>query len=287
MIKMKPASYDSDEMAAAGGAGQIDELSARRQDLSGSEAGVSTPEHKQTPINGHYDPKQRLQYKLTFGFSFVLALVGLVLLCHWMLNILSGVGLGDAAGLTNLHPIMMYTFMLTLNMYSVLIYRTHFDRSKTVLKWAHIISMSICLVTSLLGVVAIFRAHALAEIPHWYSLHSWIGTLTMSLFSLQLIAGYTVFGKPGMSKFVKASVMPWHRFAGIVLLVLAASAILTGIAEMVIFKNMADYKAHKSVTFVVNFAGFSVIGSVIGVVYLLTEPKYLRPNLGEEQPLKR
>lgn len=282
---MKPASYDSDEMAAGGG--QIDELSARRQDLSGSEGGVSTPESKQAPISGHYDPKQRLVYKLTFACSFVLAIVGLVLICYWMLGILSGVGLSDNPGLTNLHPIMMYTFMLTLNMYSVLIYRSHFDRSKPILKWAHVILMTVCLVASLLGVLAIFRAHSLGNIPHWYSLHSWVGTLTMSLFTVQLVAGYTVFGKPGMSALVKASVMPWHRFCGIMLLVLAAAAIVTGMTEMVIFKNMADYTLHKQVTFVVNFAAFCVIGSVIGVVYLLTEPKYLRPNLGEEQPLKR
>lgn len=284
MIKIKPDSYDSSEIADAGTqSGELE--NGRRQDPMGSE-GNRTPDSKQQ-ISGHHDPIQRRNFKLVFGLSLSTAFCGLILLSVWMLKLRSGVNVSDADGLTNLHPLMMYTFMVTVNMYSVMVYRTHFHRSKSFLKWMHTILMGVSLTASLLGVIAIFRAHAIRSIPDWYTLHSWIGTMTMALYVSQFLAGFLAFLKPGFSPQIRAALMPWHRFNGTALVVLAGLAAITGMTELVLFKDIADYKSFKPITYLVNFSGISIIVSVAGVVYLLTEPNYLRPKLSEEEPLKR
>lgn len=275
-----PASYDSDEIAANVG-NQSSELENGR---NGSESN-STPENKQ--ISGHHDQKQRFIYKLVFTFSLIWALVGLITIAYWMLKLRGGVGFTDAKRLNNLHPLLMYIFMVALNMYAVLIYRTHFDRSKPLLKWLHAGFMAISTGASFVGIYAIFEAHALNNIPNWYSLHSWIGTFTMTLFVLQFIAGFVAFLKPGLSMSTRAMLMPWHRLAGAMLLVLASAAALTGITETVLFQGISDYSSFKPITFIANFSGVSLIFSAAGVIYLLTESSFKRPNLSEEEPLKR
>lgn len=239
--------------------------------------------------NGHLDPTKRTRYLIIFVISTLISLLGLALIFVWIFKIRPkpGIGFSNAAQLTNLHPILMYTFMATLNMYSVLIYRTHYDKPKGILKIMHAIIMATCIVTGILGVLAIFKAHSMANMADWYSLHSWIGTLTLSLFLLQFIAGFVAFLKPGLSPRTRAQLMPWHRFSGVVIMILSALAVVTGIAEFAIFAG-DDYNKFKPITFVANFAGICVVLSAMGLGYLLTEPAYLRPLRADEmQPTRR
>lgn len=238
--------------------------------------------------NGHLDPVRRARYLIIFVISSLISLLGLALILVWIFKIRPkpGIGFSNAAQLTNLHPILMYTFMATLNMYSVLIYRTHYDRPKGLLKLLHAIIMGSCLVAGSLGVLAVFKAHSLVNGADWYSLHSWIGTLTLSLFLFQFMAGFVAFLRPGVAPEARAQLMPWHRFSGVVIMVLSAVAVVTGIAEFAIFAG-DDYNKFKPITFVANLAGICVVLSAIGLGYLLTEPTYLRPTRADEQQAKR
>lgn len=217
------------------------------------------------------------------------ALAGLSLLFVWMYKHkkVPGIGLSDPDQLANLHPIMMYLFMVSLNMYAVLVYRTHFRRPKEQLKWGHAIISGVNIVMSLLGVIAMYISHNIKGQANFYSLHSWIGVTTNGFYLSQFALGFVAFLRPGMAQHIRATVMPWHRFMGATILVLAALAAITGMAELVIFQGMADYTTFKPITFIANLAGMSVVLMTGLAIYLLTAPQYLRPRLPEEEPLKR
>lgn len=282
MSKPTPASLDSEETTNIGPASEDSTSGVNQQSqqkiLRGQE------------ISGHHDPQQRRIYLALFGFSLTCAMTGLGLLVVWMYNYraVTGIGLSNAGQLSNLHPLMMFTFMVSLNMYSVLIYRTHYSEPKERLKWSHAVISGANIVMSLLGVFAMLKAHLMTGIPNFYSLHSWIGALTNAFYLSQFALGFLAFMKPGMAQHRRAVIMPLHRLFGATILVLAALAAITGIAELVIFQDKdGSYSKFKPITFIANFAGISVILMTATTIYLLTAPKYLRPRLPEEEPLKR
>lgn len=256
-----------------------------------SVAGTNSGPGKE-PVNGHLDPSRRRVYLLVFSFSIVNAIIGLMLILVWMLNYrpVTGFGLSSAGQMANLHPLLMYTFMVSLNMYSVLIYRTHYAQPKSQLKWTHAILSGANILMSLLGVAAMFKAHLMSNQANFYSLHSWIGAATNTFYLIQFVAGALAFLRPGWTtQAQRAKLMPWHRIAGTTILVLAALAAITGIAELVIFQDSktAVYAKFAPITYIANFAGVAIILMTASTVYLLAERAYLRPALPEEAPLKR
>lgn len=271
------ASNDSDETANIGLASE-DSTRTRPTDAA------------MEPPSGHKDPQQRRIYLSLFALAGATGLAGLALLFVWMLRFrpVTGIGVSSAAELANLHPLMMFTFMVSLNMYSVLVYRTHYSEPKDRLKWTHAILSGGNIVMSLLGVFAMIKAHWMSGIPNFYSLHSWIGTLTNAFYLAQFVLGFAAFMKPGLAQHRRAALMPWHRLMGAMLLVLAGVAAITGIVELVIFQDkQGDYSKFTAITFIANLAGVSVIVMTAIAIYLLTAPHYLRPRQTEEEPLKR
>lgn len=281
--KNKPeASNDSDETANIGLASDGDSSNTRTR--------IANLATEQLTQNGHHDPKQRRIYLSLLALAGLTGLAGLALLFIWMLNYrpVTGIGVSSAAELSNLHPIMMFTFMVSVNMYSVLVYRTHFSEPKDRLKWTHAILSGGNIVMSILGVLAMLKAHWMAGMPNFYSLHSWIGALTNGFYLTQFMFGFAAFMKPGLAQHRRAAMMPWHRLMGAMIVVLAALAAITGIVELVIFQDkQGDYGKFTSITFIANLAGISVILMTAIVIYLLTAPQYLRPRQTEEEPLKR
>lgn len=236
-------------------------------------------------VSGHHDPRRRCIYLAILAFSILNALAGLVLLLVWMLNYrkVTGFGLTDKGQLANLHPILMYTFMVSINMYSVLIYRTHYDAPKARLKWTHAGLSGLNMLMSLLGVAAMYKAHLMGNLANFYSLHSWIGAITNGFYLSQFLFGLVAFLRPGLSLQQRANLMPWHRLVGAMTLVLAATAATTGIAELVIFQDVdGSYGKFTAITFIANFAGLCVVLMTASSIYLLTASQYLRPSLPGE-----
>lgn len=251
----------------------------------------SSTDHRPPANDGHHDPRQRNIYLGLLAFSLLNALTGLTLILVWMFNYrpVTGIGISDKGQLSNLHPVLMFTFMVSLNMYSVLLYRTHFDRPKQKLKWTHAILSGANIVMSLLGVAAMYKAHLLSGLANFYSLHSWIGALTNGFYLTQFLFGFIAFLKPGLTQQCRAQLMPWHRMAGAMLLVLAATAAITGITELVIFQDKDGvYQKFTPITFIANVAGVSIVLMTATSIYLLTAPQYARPAKSEEEaPQKR
>jgi cytochrome b-561 len=229
--------------------------------------------------SGHHDPKRRRIYLALLAFSIFNALLGLSLILVWVFQYMpvTGVGVTSKEQLSNLHPVLMYTFMVSLNMYTVLIYRTHYDQPKQTVKWTHAILSGANILMSLLGVAAMYKAHLLGGLANFYSLHSWIGAMTNGFYLAQFLFGFVAFLKPGLTQQRRKRLMPWHRLAGTMLLVLAATAAITGITELVIFKHKEVYHTFGAITFIANIAGVSIVLMTATSVYLLTDRQYARP----------
>lgn len=73
---------------------------------------------------------------------------------------------------------------------AIVLYRVPLTWSRWRCKLSHAGLLSVAVVLSLLGVCAAFDFHRGNNIPHLYSLHSWIGISTVALFTLQVYSTY-------------------------------------------------------------------------------------------------
>ena len=73
-----------------------------------------------------------------------------------------------------------------LNISGILMYRIFRNEPKIKLKLAHAAIMILVFILSVIALIAVFDFHNLKQIPNMYSLHSWMGILTVILFLLQV-----------------------------------------------------------------------------------------------------
>jgi len=79
---------------------------------------------------------------------------------------------------------------------AMLVFRVFRNERKMRLKIAHSVLQALALIISAVGLKAVFDSHNLAPTPHanLFTLHSWIGIVTVILFGIQVsIAAVTQY----------------------------------------------------------------------------------------------
>ena len=130
----------------------------------------------------------------------------------------------------------------------LLMYRMFRNERKRKLKLLHAGIMVAVFFLTVIALKAVFDSHNLkpcakpseegdyCPIPNLYSLHSWMGLITVILFLLQWLAGLITFLFPGLASHLRSSYMPIHVFFGLMIFVSACATALLGITEKAIFK---------------------------------------------------
>ena len=87
--------------------------------------------------------------------------------------------------------------------------------------------------------VAVVKSHNDAisgYIANLYSLHSWVGVLVMTLYTLQLMVGLIAFGG-FRNRLTSPAILEIHKFSGAILHILITATILLGLQEKEGFIN--------------------------------------------------
>lgn len=125
--------------------------------------------------------------------------------------------------------------MTKLSILGILVYRSLSNLPYSRQKLVHFSVQSSAIAISWLGFVAAYVSHERGNIPHFYSLHSWLGLVALIGVSISLVTSYLTFMWPKASGIYRRLALPFHVFGGIVNIALSASICGIGITEKAIF----------------------------------------------------
>ncbi|XP_029812711.1 cytochrome b ascorbate-dependent protein 3 [Suricata suricatta] len=122
--------------------------------------------------------------------SYALSLLGLmcvILTIYWMQLWHGGFAWDGSARMFNYHPVFMVTGSVVIYSAASLVYRLPQSWLGPKLPWkiGHAALHLLALALTVLGLVAVFQFHNHEKITNLYSLHSWLGIVTVFLFACQ------------------------------------------------------------------------------------------------------
>jgi len=187
----------------------------------------------------------------------------------------------------NWHPLLMSIGMIYFYGNGILIYRLFRDGSKPTLKIIHAVIMILVFFLTVIALIAVFDFHNLKDIPNMYSFHSYVGLLTVILFSFQWLAGFLIFLKPGLKSHLRAAYLDIHVFFGLMIFVSACASAFTGFTEKTIFGIWFKKHDKYDPEFVIaNITGYTIFVFAALVVYLAVNPKFKRIEKKEKSESK-
>ncbi|KAJ8970508.1 hypothetical protein NQ317_007873 [Molorchus minor] len=255
-----------------------------------SESLLSEHEEQTEGLLGNMEARAEHQktkhYQSLYTFTTAMGVGLLILVLFWILHFRNGFAWHSDVGLQfNWHPYLMVLGMVFLYSQSMLIYRTVRNSPKKHLKILHAALHCLAFVLSVIGLKAVFDSHNLAKepIPNLYSFHSWIGLITIIIFSAQFLSGFITFLYPGLATAMRQTLMPVHRAVGVGGFVLAIATTVTGLTEKVIWSVGAEYSKFDAEGVVCNLIGVFVVFYGVMVLYLVNEMDYKRVSLPEDE----
>ncbi|XP_046573335.1 transmembrane ascorbate-dependent reductase CYB561-like isoform X2 [Haliotis rubra] len=218
----------------------------------------------------------------------VFGLAAVVMVAVWMGHFRGGFAWQSNPGLEfNYHPLFMIIGMVFLFGDAILAYRVFRNDNKLIIKIVHACMQAGALIFAAVGLKAVFDSHNLPAdpIPNLYSLHSWLGIITVVMFGLQWVFGFVSYLYPKVGMASRRMYMPYHVFWGIAILCFAVATALMGITEKVIFSKIS-YSSFIPEGVLLNCLGLTIVAFVTLVVFLVTRPEFKRPPGPEEEHLQ-
>jgi uncharacterized membrane protein YidH (DUF202 family) len=135
-------------------------------------------------------------------------------------------------------------------------------------KATHGFLQTTALVFVAVGTWATFQYHANIGLPHLFSLHSWIGLITVGLLTLQWLGGLFAFVFEAPSIGFRTAIIPYHKMAGALLFIMGGLSSVLGLMNYQSFYHVKVLNSYYSPpSILMNFIAISIILSVAMVLY--------------------
>ncbi|XP_037898091.1 cytochrome b561 isoform X2 [Glossina fuscipes] len=178
------------------------------------------------------------EYLLIVILSTVLLIGVLVLTLFWVIFYRGGFAWADSPQLQfNLHPVLMVAGCVTFSGFSILLYRLCRCIKHLYVKLTHMLFHACAIPCIVMAFLAVFESHNLVEPPkpHFYSLHTWLGLITMAMFAVQFIVGFFSFLVllccENRTYSCRSAMVPIHASFGLANFMMAVATCVTGLVE--------------------------------------------------------
>ncbi|VVB14343.1 unnamed protein product [Arabis nemorensis] len=200
-------------------------------------------------------------------------LVIAVLLVFWALFYKSSFVPRQGLTYSTLHPLLMVIGFILISGEAILIHRW-LPGSRKTKKAVHLWLQGLALVSAVVGIWTKFHSQ-LGVFSNFYSLHSWMGLLSVSLFAAQWVTGFLNFWHRGEVRSTRTTFLPWHVFLGLYTYALAIAAAETGLLEKLTFlqtKRNVPRRCPESLMVNGLGLGLALLGTIVLTAAIL--PKY-------------
>ncbi|KAF7808511.1 putative ascorbate-specific transmembrane electron transporter 1 [Senna tora] len=209
-------------------------------------------------------------------FSHLLFIAITTLLLIWLLKFREGVAFNSSNNfkILNLHPLLMVIGFVLVGGEAIITYKAIPAKRRSV-RVIHLVLHLIALASAILGIITIFKFKNEMSSPnlfsiHMFTLHSWLGIIAISSFGLQYILAFFAYFFPGAEMSTRASLMPWHRFIGIVIFLLGVCTAETGLVEYFQYLQLI----HQQEALFINFTALLLFLYAVFVTLSVILPGY-------------
>ncbi|XP_037821797.1 probable ascorbate-specific transmembrane electron transporter 2 isoform X2 [Lucilia sericata] len=178
------------------------------------------------------------EYLLIVILSTILLVGVLVLTLFWVIFYRGGFAWSENPELQfNLHPVLMVAGFITFSGFSILLYRLCRCLKHIYVKLVHMLFHACAIPCIALGFLSVFDSHNLSEPPkpNFYSLHTWLGFVTMGMFVMQFVIGFFSFlillCCENRTYNCRATMVPIHASFGLANFMMAIATCVTGLVE--------------------------------------------------------
>jgi hypothetical protein len=162
----------------------------------------------------------------------------------------------------------------------MLFYRMMTCCRKIYVKLLHTVFHALAIACIAIGFLTVWDYHELSSppIPHFYSLHSWLGLTTMGLFAIQFVVGFFSFlillCCEGATAACRAALVPTHATFGIITFVMACATAVCGLTEKALFtlRESAYANWRETEAIIINVFGIVIAATAISLVFTVSIP---------------
>ncbi|RZC74789.1 hypothetical protein C5167_050266 [Papaver somniferum] len=142
------------------------------------------------------------------------------------------------------------------------------EGSRNSKKLVHLTMQGVALASGTFGIWTKFYLER-GVLSNFYSLHSWMGLMCISLFAAQWLMGFFSFWHRGEERTTRIRVAPWHVFLGLYIYGLAIATAEAGLLEKLTFlEAKKKFLKHSLEPVVVNSLGLGL--ALLGGITILT-----------------
>ncbi|KAG7477224.1 hypothetical protein MATL_G00091810 [Megalops atlanticus] len=227
-----------------------------------------------------------VHFYITYLLCVSLGILSVIFVLYWSFRWRGGFAWDGSTRQFNWHPVLMVTGLVVLYGNAVVLYRIPltWGQNKNSWKLLHGGLLFLAMLLAILGLCAVFDFHNSNRIPNLYSLHSWLGISTVTLFTAQWMLGLSAFVLPCSPMAFRQLLKPVHVCMGSMIFVLSIASCLTGINEKLIFisegKTNATqrYSALPPESVFGNTLGVLIAAFGLAVLKILSTQKWQRPE---------
>nr|CAB3499210.1 unnamed protein product [Digitaria exilis] len=202
-----------------------------------------------------------------------LAVSAAVLVLLWCVHFRGGLSLGSPTNkglIFNVHPVLMLIGFIVLGSEAIMSYKI-LPWSHDTNKMVHMLLHSVALFLGSVGIYAAFKFHNESGVDNLYSLHSWVGLGTISLYvatwHYNLLLPWCFANSPAQNASMARSLWACRLRAGT-----ARSRV--GFLEKLTFLQASGLGRYSSEALLVNFTALLVIVLGASVVLYVTAPMH-------------
>ncbi|KAK3144145.1 hypothetical protein QOZ80_4AG0309320 [Eleusine coracana subsp. coracana] len=209
--------------------------------------------------------------------AHALAAAAAVMVLVWCVHFRGGLALeADNKNLIfNVHPVVMLIGYIILGSEAIMIYKIFPSLNHDTAKLTHLILHAVATVLGAFGIYCAFKFHNDSGIANLYSLHSWLGIGTITLYAIQWVLGLVTFFFPGAGPSVRRAALPWHALFGLFVYVLALATAELGFLEKLTFLQSGGLDKYGAEAFLVNFTALVVVLFGAAVVVAAVTPAHV------------